>query len=68
MPRMSNTRRAISMTRFDTWTTIEPNIKSETIADFCLNHCPHKETPCNGDCLEMKEFRKNRRKENNGKH
>lgn len=62
MPRMSNTRRAISMTRSDTWTTIEPDIKSEAIADFCLNRCPHQEKPCKGDCFEMKEFRKNHKK------
>lgn len=62
MPRMSNTRRAISMTRSDTWTTIAPCIKSGIIADFCLNRCQHKEKPCKGDCPEMKEFRKNHKR------
>lgn len=50
------------MTRFDTWTTTEPDIKSGIIADFCINRCPHADTPCNGDCPEMKEFRKNHKK------
>ena len=62
MPRMSNTRRAISMTRSDTWTTTIPSIKSDEEADFCLNRCPHKEKPCNGDCPEIKEFRKTHRR------
>ena len=62
MIRMSNKGRVISMTRSETWATIIPNIKSEEKADFCINHCPHKENPCNGDCPEMKEFRKNHRK------
>ena len=46
------------MTRCDTWTTFQPTIESEEIADFCLNRCPHEEEPCKGDCPEMKEFRK----------
>lgn len=62
MPRMSNTRRAISMTRSDTWTTTEPDIKSGVIADFCVNHCPHPNNPCKGDCPEMREFRKTHRR------
>ena len=59
MPRMSNTRRAIAMTRSGTWNTVEPCIKSEDRADFCLNRCPHADKPCKGDCPEMKDFRKN---------
>ena len=35
--------------------------------NFCLDRCPHPDNPCKGDCPEMKKFRKNRRKENNGK-
>lgn len=63
MPKMSNAGRAISMIRSDTWNTIVRDIKSEGDADFCIHHCPHKETPCNGDCPEMKELRKkNKRK------
>ena len=62
MPRMSVKGRAISMTRSDTWTTTQIDVKSEAIADFCLNRCPHKTKPCNGDCPEMKEFRKNHRR------
>lgn len=58
MPKMSNRERAISMTRNDSWTTIEPKFKSEIVADFCLNHCPHSDDNCKGDCDEMKEFRK----------
>lgn len=63
MPRMSITSRAISMTRSDTWTTGEHRIKSEILADFCLNQCPHKDTPCKGDCPEMKAFRKKHKKQ-----
>ena len=62
MPRMSAQRRAISMTRSDTWTTIIPDIKSEAKADFCLNRCPHPNNPCKGDCHEMREFRKTHRR------
>lgn len=62
MPRMSNKGRVISMTRSATWTTTEPDIKSGIIADFCINRCPHADTPCKGDCPEMKEFRKNHKK------
>ena len=58
MPRMSNTKRAISMTRSDTWTTSFAKLKVDDEKIFCIEFCPHKETPCNGDCPEMKEFRK----------
>ena len=62
MPKMGDKRRAISMTRSDTWTTVEPCIISEESADFCLNRCPHKDKPCKGDCPEMKDFRKKHKK------
>lgn len=29
-------------------------------ADFCINKCPHSDTPCNGYCKEYKEFSKNK--------
>ena len=59
--------RAISMTRCDTWTSTEYKpCNSDVIADFCVNKCPHKETPCKGDCDEMKAFRKANRRANGG--
>lgn len=59
MPKMSSVRKAISMTRSDCWTTTAGGYKvnSNKIADFCLNHCPHQNEKCRGDCQEMKEFR-----------
>ena len=50
---------AISMTRSDTWTSVDYKHENcDKIADFCVNRCPHRETPCEGDCDEMKAFRK----------
>lgn len=64
MPRISSKRRAILMTRSDTWTTSTPNIKSDENADFCLNRCPNKETPCDGYCIEYKQFKERSKKRN----
>lgn len=62
MPRMSNVSRAISMTRSDSWTTSSYKVDKDDYKQFCTNHCPHPKNPCNGDCPEMKEFRKNHKK------
>ena len=63
MHKMSYSAQAIAGTRTGDWTSKEPCINSEPNADFCINHCPHAKKPCNGDCEEMKAFRKeNKRK------
>ena len=62
MPKMGNTKCAISMTRSDTWTTTCLKVETGETEDFCINHCPHPAKPCKGDCPEMKEFRKTHRK------
>lgn len=58
MPKMSNIRRAISMTKSDAWTTSSYQIKEDDYKQFCHERCPHADKPCNGDCKEMKEYRK----------
>lgn len=62
MPRMSNIARAISMTRSDSWTTPLEVLKKDDYKQFCYERCPHPDNPCNGDCPEMKAFRKNNRR------
>ena len=65
--RMGIKAKAISMTRSDSWTTSFPTVKPDKYKQFCTDNCPHKDTPCNGDCPEMKEFRKlNKRRNKNG--
>lgn len=56
--RIGNKSKAIFMTRSDTWTTPVYNLKLGMEEEFCVNHCPHKDEVCNGDCKECKEFRK----------
>lgn len=59
MPRIGCKSVAILMTRSDTWTSTEyKSENTDLFADFCINRCPQKETPCKGDCDEMKAFRK----------
>lgn len=44
----------------------EYSFKTKTdneLADFCLNHCPHAETPCDGVCAEIKAITKKARKQ-----
>lgn len=62
MPKMGNTKFAISMTRSDTWATTSYQIKSGEKESFCIDKCPHKDEPCKGDCPEMKEYRKTYRR------
>lgn len=67
MPRMSNRGRAISMTRSDTWVTSFADSKGNEYEAFCHTHCPHKDEECEGDCPEMKEYRKiHKRRVHNG--
>jgi sialate O-acetylesterase len=47
---------AISMTRNETWTTIERKIKSGGEERFCLDCCPHADIPCKGECEEFKAW------------
>ena len=65
MPKMGIKKRVISMTRSDSWTTNFPPIVSakddNEYEEFCTNHCPHKEKPCNGDCKEIREWLKTHR-------
>ena len=57
MPKMGIKSRVISMTRSDTWTTnIAQETKRNSIADFCLYECPHKDKACDGDCAEIKAY------------
>jgi hypothetical protein len=61
MPRMSIRKKAISMTRMDTWTDTSSATNANIIERFCTESCPHPEKPCNGDCQEFKEFSKKNR-------
>lgn len=58
MPRMSAKGRAISMTKSDSWTTNFWKAGKDEYKQFCHSKCPHPDHPCNGDCREMKEYRK----------
>ena len=58
MPKMSAKGRVISMTKSDTWTTNFGKAGKDEYKQFCFEKCPHPESPCNGDCPEMKEYRK----------
>lgn len=64
MPKMGSERKAISMTKSGLWTTPypHPQKRSDKIKQFCCEHCPHPNKPCNGDCPEIKEFTQNIRK------
>lgn len=46
------------MTKSDAWTTSSYQIKEDDYKQFCHERCPHADKPCNGDCKEMKEYRK----------
>ena len=58
MLKMGNARYAISNTRSETWTTPICHIKGGEEEMFCIENCPHPNSPCKGDCPEMKEWRK----------
>ena len=62
MPRISDKKKVIPITSSESWTILDRDEKDEENADFCLHRCPHEDTPCNGDCPEMKAFRKNNRR------
>ena len=55
---MSVKGRVISMTKSDSWTTSFGKGGEDEYKQFCYDKCPHKDKPCEGDCREMKEYRK----------
>lgn len=62
MPHMSNLGRAISMTRSDSWTSTLITESSDVLVNYCINKCPHPDSPCKGECSEFLEFRKSCRR------
>ena len=63
MPKMSNLARFIDKTSSRMWVNENETGDDDDYKSFCLNRCPHAETPCNGTCAEIKEFIKIRRKQ-----
>ena len=45
----------------DIFSPNEKNSSAEAL--FCISNCPHKDKPCNGECKEIREWLKNRKKE-----
>lgn len=37
----------------------------DPVANFCIEKCPHTNKPCEGDCYELREYRKTHTKQHN---
>lgn len=56
MPKMGIKKQVISMTRSEDWTSLWIGTRTDKIKSFCIDHCPHPDIPCKGDCQERRDF------------